>query len=225
MSPYLGILTCMTMCFATFGGFRFLLHARGIDYIQYFWITALYFFSAAAVTMLVFGSRMLEIARDFSWTPVVMLFFCMAALLAIHIVVPRLVAAPEAYFNTYPDRYYLRIDWRRFISKSADILAQQVFIILIVLFLRDAGLSLLQIPLVFFVLFGILHIPLIVSESGIWRWVFSGIVVVFSFGFPVLILTVHYGFVYTYLLHWLFYIVMSLSFWLCARRIPAWHEA
>lgn len=203
------------MCFAAFGGFRFFLHANGIGYIRHFLWTAGYFMLVAIITTLAFWDYIDRALQGFSTTPFIVLGIFIAVQAPIYIYLPRYFQEPTEYFETYPERCYLKIDWRRLVSKSMDILAQQVFIVLLIMFLRDAGLSLVQTIAAFAVLFGMLHVPLIASERGAWpSWLFAGIVAVFSIIFPILIIEVQYGFVYTYAIHWLFYMMMAAAFWM-----------
>lgn len=147
--------------------------------------------------------------------PFVMLGLFIFAQVLLHVFFPRFVRKPKEYFARYPDRYYLKIDLRRLVSKSMDIMAQQVFIVVLVLLLYEAGLSFYKLLVVFGILFALLHVPLIASERGAWpSWLFAGIVVLFSVIFPTLILTVPYGFIYTYMIHWSFYMSIAVIFWI-----------
>ncbi len=209
----------MALCFAAFGGFRYFLHSRGIGYINHFLITTTYFVSFAVCTSFLFREQIERVLADFSAVPLIVLTIFIAVQTVLVILVPAYIRKPVEYLAAHSDRYYLDIHWRRLIAKSADILAQQVFIVLIILFLREAGLSLLQTIFAFTVLFGILHIPLIASERGAWpSWLFAAIVVMFSIAFPILILSVPYGFVYTFMIHWLYYTVLAVGFWLYDAR-------
>lgn len=213
--PLSNILVCMILCNATWGFFYMGMHRKGVDYITHFLWTASYFLFVAVLVSFIFWGRLVLVLQDFTAIPFLALGVFMVGQVALYVYFPRHVSEPKKYFETHPDRYYLKIDWRRLVSKSMDILAQQVFIVLLVLFLQDAGLSFYQILLAFGVLFALLHVPLIANERGAWpSWLFAGIVVVFSAVFPMLILTVHYGFVYNYILHWLFYTTVAVSFWL-----------
>lgn len=213
--PLLNVVVCMLLCNATWGFFYMGMHRRGVDYVTGFLWTAGYFLFAAVFMSLIYWSRLVLVLQDFTAAPLLVLGIFMAGQGLLYVYFPKYIPEPKKYFERYPDRYYLKIDWRRLISKSMDILAQQVFIVLLVLFLQDAGLSFYQTLAVFGVLFALLHVPLIANERGAWpSWLFAGIVVVFSVVFPILILTVHYGFVYNYMLHWLFYTTVAVSFWL-----------
>lgn len=209
------IVLCMGICFATWGIFYNILHRKlGVNYTEHFWWTSVYFLSAGALVSLIFWQQVSEVLQDGARVPLIALSVFISALLVWSLYFPRLVREPKEYLDTYPDRYYLKIDWRRAIAKSTDIAAQQVFIVLLVLFLRDMGLSLYHILPWFLFLFSLLHIPLILSEWGKWpALLFAGAVIVFSCVFPVLILYVPYGFVYTFMIHWLFYILAATVFW------------
>jgi len=204
----------MALCFIAWGFFYLGLHRRGISYTEHFEITTLYFVCVGILIAALFWREVSHVVPAFSIIPFVFVAAFLFALILISIVVPKYVRTPVAYFTTYPDRYYLKLDWRRVISKSADIAAQQVFIVVLVVGLKDAGLTLPVLILYFFLLFALLHVPLIASERGRWpSLVFAGAVVAFSLLFPPLILFVPYGFIYTFLIHWIFYMTLALTFY------------
>jgi hypothetical protein len=205
----------MALCFTAWGLFYAGLYRKlGIDYTRRFLLTTGYFFTVAIIALVIFRQLLTPILTDISMPPLVTLTLFMIFQTILYVLLPRYIRKPEEYFNRYPDRYFLKIDWRRLISKSADIVAQQFIILVLVLSLHDAGIPLPQLCLLFGFLFMLLHIPLIASERGAWTsWLFATIVVVFSIIFPVLILTVSYGFIYNIVLHWLFYTVTAIVFW------------
>ena len=127
---------------------------------------------------------------------------------------------PKEYFEEYPQRQYLKIDLRRLFSKSIDILSQQVAVVLLVMFLGDAGLNLNQIILIFAVIFGLVHAPLIIIERGTWpSWYFTIFSILSAVVFPTLILKVQYGFVNSYIIHLVFYTLTATGFWILHRKI------
>lgn len=208
------IMVTLVLCYVAWGFFYIFLHRRGITYTEYFWWTTGYFITVGGVLSLLFWEFIIRILQNFAITPILVFGAFMLFQILLYIYIPKQVRGPKEYFLSYPDRYYLKIDWRRLISKSADIFAQQICIVLLVLFLHDIGLPFSQIVFWFGVLFMLLHVPLIMSERGQWpSWVFCAIVLVFSVVFPLLILYVPYGFIYNMILHWLFYTIMAVTFW------------
>lgn len=204
----------MALCYAGWGGFFFLFHRNGVDYTRHYIWTTLYFLGVGAIIATIFRIYLAPIVQQFSLLPFIVFGVFMLVQLFIYVYVPKYLKAPTEYFEKYPNRYYLKLDWRRLVSKSADIAAQQAFIVLLVVFLKDAGLPLVQILFWFCLLFLFLHIPLLASERGRWpMYLFGVVVIVFSIIFPILILYIPYGFIYNIILHWLFYTTVAVVFW------------
>lgn len=211
----LNIVSTMALCFLAWGLFYNLLHRKGVTYTRHFLWTTTYFLVVAMVMCAVFWRHLVPAIQGIALVPLMALVVFIAVQLVFFVYVPRRLREPCEYFEAHPDRYYLKIDWRRLVSKSADIAAQQVFIFLLIVFLREAGFSLYQIVASFTFLFALLHVPLIASEKGRWpSWLFAGAVLVFGVTFPPLILYTPYGFIYSYIIHWSFYMLTALIFWI-----------
>lgn len=210
----------MALCFVTWGVFYNVLFKRfGYGYTKGFVVTTAYFLSSAGVATVLFWDTLRLVLVDFSLMPLVALGIVMVVQLAVYTYMPSHVKRPDAYFAAHVDRYYVDIHWKRLVAKSADIVAQQVYIVLIVLFLQSFGLTLFGTVLWFGVLFALLHAGLVMAEWGKWpALLFGGAVVFFSIAFPILILTVPYGFAYNIILHWLFYTITATTFWLWHSR-------
>ncbi len=213
-TPFLNIAVTFALCYAAWGIFFVFLHPRGVNYTSRFLFTTGYFIGATALLALLFWSYLAEVLKAPQLLPLAGLALFMLAQLWWCKNAPHYIQESKTYLEQYPNRDYLSLNWRRLISKSADIANQQVFIILFVLFLNNLGLELYQLIIAFGILFALLHIPLFILEWGKWpMWLFGGAVVVFSLVFPPLILYVPYGFIYNIIIHWLFYTATATSFW------------
>ena len=191
------------------------MHKKNADYIQHFLLTAIYFLCVAIFTSLIFRDHIVRAIQNFTATPFIVLGFVILAHIILYIYIPKYLREPKEYFEKYPKRQYLKIDKRRLVSKSLDILSQQIFVVLLVMFLQDASLSLHQIIIAFAIIFGLVHAPLIVVERGTWpSWYFTVFSILSAIIFPTLILKVQYGFVYSYIVHWVFYTFTAVGFWL-----------
>jgi hypothetical protein len=210
----------MALCVATWGGFYHVLFRRfGLGYTKGFLITTAYFLVSAGVVSVIFWDTLKRVLVDVDALPLVVLGVFMLAQLALYVYIPQRLARPATYLTEHPDRYYLDISWRRLVSKSADIVAQQIYIVLMVLFLQELGLTLYATIVWFGVLFALLHAGLVIAEWGRWpALLFGSAVLGFSLVFPVLILLVPYGFVYNIMLHWLFYTITATTFWVWHNR-------
>ena len=204
--------------------FLLFLHKKGVDYIRRFLWTATYFLSVAVVTSLVFIDHIARILQNFTVTPLIVLGVVALVHIILYTYLPKYLQKPEDYFKKYPKRQYLTLDRKRLVSKSMDILSQQIVVILLVIFLQDAGLTLYQIIFAFAVIFGLVHAPLILVERGAWpAWYFAVFSIFSAVIFPVLILKVQYGFIYSYIVHWVFYTFTAVGFWIwynkCREKI------
>ncbi|MEK7544778.1 MAG: hypothetical protein AAB551_01470 [Patescibacteria group bacterium] len=209
------ILTWATIWIVSWGVFFWFMHKKNADYIQHFLLTAIYFLCVAIFTSLIFRDHIVRAIQNFTATPFIVLGFVILAHIILYIYIPKYLREPKEYFEKYPKRQYLKIDKRRLVSKSLDILSQQIFVVLLVMFLQDASLSLHQIIIAFAIIFGLVHAPLIVVERGTWpSWYFTVFSILSAIIFPTLILKVQYGFVYSYIVHWVFYTFTAVGFWL-----------
>jgi hypothetical protein len=94
-------------------------------------------------------------------------------------------------------------------TKSFEILYQQLMVILLLVWLRDAGLSLFSIALIFAGLFSAGHLPLLFFKKKNIGKLFVVSSLSSSLVFPYLILEIENGFALGYAVHWLFYIVAA----------------
>ena len=200
-------------------GIFFLYVYKRIDYIKHFVWTAVYFLAIAVITILIFKDHIFRIIQNFTSTPLVILGIVTLAHIALYFYIPKHYQEPKEYFERYPKRTFLTIDFRRMVSKSMDLFAQQVFIVLLASFLKDAGLSLVHIIATFAVIFGAVHAPLIIFERGWPTWYFTVFSILSAVIFPVLILKIHYGFVYSYIVHWVFYTLTAVVFWILYPKL------
>lgn len=198
---------------ATFGFFFLIFTSE--DYIKrYIWVSA-YFITAIIFNLFVFREQISRAFSDFTIVPLIVLVVVVALQIAMYYYLPKYFKKePTEYFKRYPKRSYLNFNFRRLTSKSTELVLQQLFIISLTLILNDASLSLTQIVITFAILFGIVHTPLIFIEKWWTSWYFVILSFVASALFPTLILKIKYGFVYGYIVHWVFYTLTTVWFWI-----------
>jgi len=200
-------------------GIFFLYIFKKVDYIKNFLFTSAYFLATALITISVFAGHIGRAIEGFVWPPIIALVVFLGVQICVFYFVPKYVREPRGYLENHPTRQFLHPNFRRLFSKSFDILAQQVFVLLLVMFLQDASLALGQIILFFAIIFGAVHVPLIMIDRGAWQsWFFSIFSVISAFVFPVLIAKIHYGFVYSYIVHWSFYLITTTVFLVWQER-------
>ncbi|MDB5237360.1 MAG: hypothetical protein JWL88_462 [Parcubacteria group bacterium] len=219
MSPVAVLISSLIIWTVAWGVFGYCALMRGTNYVRGYVKTTIYFLTVGACTAALFWRSLSSFIQPIQWQAVGILIVFMSLQLCLYMILFRKFPRDADYFLQYPMREYLSVNPRRLVSKSADIFAQQVFIVLIIISLRNIDLSLTQVTLWFGLLFALMHIPPIAREWGEWpALTFSGAVVLFSALFPTIILTVPYGFIYTFIIHWLFYTGIAIGFWYLRAR-------
>lgn len=112
------------------------------------------------------------------------------------------------------------MDYRFLIAKSFDILFQQILFLSLLVSLKGLLVQNSLIILICGVIFGTVHLPLLVIKHNALAIYF----VIFSFFagilFSYLILFLPYGFIYAYILHWSFYIFIGvvINIWFMKKK-------
>lgn len=96
------------------------------------------------------------------------------------------------------------------LSKSAEILFQQVCVFLLISALYVMYPDITLTAIAYGIVFAALHIPILVF-LGRLGWLFVGGAALSALFFPYTILMFENGFVYSYVLHWCFYIVVFFA--------------
>lgn len=213
----LNITLLLILWICVWAGAFYILIPQGVNYLERSWIFALYFLGAAAIGYLLFQS---EIQTVLTMDALPIFPFALLAAVVIIIVgtyrttkkhIPK--PAEAEFIPNGPNPYFLTLDNRYIVSKSCEILFQQFVIAVLVILLLRSGLSLWQTMATFAVLFGVVHLPLLRTGNRFWGWYFTLFAIGSSVVFPPLISKVPYGFVYTYIIHWMFYTVSGVFFW------------
>jgi predicted membrane protein len=126
----------------------------------------------------------------------------------------KFLKRPIRFLEKYSHISYLRLDYRYLISKSFEIFFQQILIVSLVFMLKNNGFDLFWTTIVFAFLFGFGHIPMIRLEKSFFGIFVFIAAIISSFLFPFLILSFQYGFIYTYIAHWLFYTNSGVLYWI-----------
>lgn len=120
---------------------------------------------------------------------------------------------------------FIKLDYRYLASKTCEIMFQQTCIIILVLLLEKAGLSLIQIMVSFSLLFSLAHFPLLLTGQHSWALYYIIFSALSGFIFPPLILKLPSGFIYSFIVHWLFYTLAGVGFWIYFNRQVRKHGA
>lgn len=191
---------------------EFLFNRLKIDYVKRYVLTAVYFLFATFITWTLFPS-VSGLFRELSFYDLVILIFFFIINIVIYHITPMLLTKPLLFLKKFPFHQWLSLDYRFMFSKSFEILFQQFAIGALVVKLGEVGLTPGGIVLFFAIFFALVHAPLIWLDNLEWGLYFTFSALLSAVAFPVLILTFSNGIVWSYIVHWLFYTVSSIVFW------------
>lgn len=223
---YDGIFIWFTLWFLFWWGFIYILRRQGVDHLRHYGYAAAYFLAAAATIVYIFADYFKELAllkpaqsalaqaSGFNELPFFWILVLFAADIVVYHALRRARFGQMEFIAHHPHTEFLAINDRYLISKSAEIVFQQTLIVLLALILRDAGLGLNGIRLIFAIVFTLAHLPLLFIDGWEIGSFFITAAAAASIFFPALILGTHYGFVYSFMLHQAFYVVSGTMFWL-----------
>ncbi len=191
---------------------------HGISYTKGFWKTSLYFLGAIFLPLIFFGDKINSIVQIDNNFPTFTILATFLFTLVIYYVAPKILKRPNNLIRNSPNAFFLLLDFRYLISKTFEIIFQQVGIIILIVILLELELSLSMIIFMFAILFGGAHIGLFKTEGKFWGSYFFIFSIFSAFLFPILILNVNYGFIYAFIVHWIFYIISGVVFWIYEPR-------
>ena len=190
--------------------------AHGINYIDRFPVTAGYFSVLSAAIVLIFRDTFAGFAGHVTPAPFVVLASAVLAQIFLYRVAAGRLERPDELIRRNPREMFLTLDFRYLFSKSAELMFQQVMIVLLVwLGWRQTG-NVIGATVVFGTVFALGHLPLLAlfgDQSGRFARMYIGAALASALVFPVLILEVDFGFVYTYIIHSLFFTLLGIWFW------------
>lgn len=179
--------------------------------------SSVYFLFWSIVLFLVFEPWLTGLVDDFNIAPIIILVLLFLGSGFTYYLLKHKLKPPKKLMKRYPKEKFLTLSYRYLFSKSFDILFQQMAVITAVIMLAKAGVDFTTLTIGFALVFGFLHARIVQKEGNIgWIYViastFAGLI------FPFIILNIDYGFVYTYILHWMYYLLLGVYFWIKSQR-------
>jgi hypothetical protein len=183
------------------------------DYIKNYKLVSLYFIIISFLALYYFRDIIYPIYKQINIFILIFLFVLILPNLNFYDFIKKRFKKPLQFFEKYSKLPFLHLDKRYLVSKSLEILYQQILIVILVFILKDLSINIFMITFVFAVLFGFGHLAaLVLYKSFFGKLVFIASIFA-SLIFPYLILNFRYGFVGTYLLHLYFYTSSGILFW------------
>jgi hypothetical protein len=210
------IVVWLAIWFAVWRIFYGPMAGRQINYVDRYPWTCVYFLGLAVLVVFLFRGTLTPPVEDVTAGPVAVLAGTILVQVLLYYLAVRYLRRPVQLIEDNPREMFLRFDYRYLVSKSFEVLFQQVMVVLVVMMAWKQTGSLVKTVIIFAVVFALAHLPLLKiygSQTGVFAKIYLAASLVSAVIFPVVILKVNLGFVYTYAVHSMFFTVLALWFW------------
>ena len=197
--------------------FIYYLEPQGIDYISNYLLTAIYFLLVIVGLTTFFGKELDGYVDEFSPRDLLVMIFFSIAVVAIYFFVTIWVDGNQVDIikKSLPDM--LQLDPRFLVTKAFEIMFQQTFFMISIYYLFNNNVSKNKDMLLFGLYAMLIHIPILFVPSSMGKILFA---VSFFAGliFSYCITVSKKGFIYSYMIHFGFYVLLAAVFWLGGAR-------
>lgn len=191
----------------------YLLSNRKMDYSVNWKKTSVFFFVFSILQIAVFYKDLgIAIGRGSLAGPILVFVIVFAAAMLIYKNIKILIPYYKNAFEDDGTIHFAKFDFRYLCSKSFEILYQQIAVALLCSWLYKSNLNILYIIILFAIFFSLGHLPLLFYAKKRVALYFFVSAWAGSIVFPILILDVDWGIIYSYSSHWCFYIFSGLLF-------------
>lgn len=195
------------------------LKSWGVDYIKRFQLMIWYFVVVMSLIVWYFWSDFLPyLSVEFQLLPFAFLAAMFLVNYLLYDFIKLFYQEPTQYFSTHPNSNFLKLNKSYLLTKAFELAFQQLLILLLIIWLKNDGLDLWQIVAVFSVIFGLGHLYLLKMNGRFFGTIFTISSMFSAIFFPTLILLVDWGFVYSYICHSFFYMIIVFAFWYMKDR-------
>lgn len=196
-------------CWVVIKGIFYAFSNRGYLYIQQYKAITLYFTFSSLIVYWLFQKDIQFFMLSVSSQDVLLLLIFFLSITSIYLISPLLFTKKQLTSNALA---LTKMDLRYLFAKSFEIVFQQLLILALVGMLKQLRVDDLVIYMTFSLLFGLLHLPLMKIRGKHFGLYFSCAACISGFFFPYLILHFSSGYIYSYMLHWGFYIVTGMGY-------------
>ncbi len=213
MDPWLSVIIVALSYLCGMGVYNYFIIPLGATYYRNALVSFLYYLSASILLLKFFGASYIEAYTGMRQGAQIAL----AALTLALLITPQILKR----FSSYPriSREYPRIATLSFrypfvLAKTGEIMFQQICVVLLVFALADIYTSISVIAVSYALVFGAMHAPLFLVLRARFAVAFTLAAFASGFVIPPLVLLVEGGVMYSFVLHWSFYIALAYFIYL-----------
>lgn len=217
MNLAIDILVWILLWIITFGTFYFMTK-RGVTFNKRYGLLILFFLFFSFLAIYSFKDILASLKSSFTLAPFLIFVFIYVITIVLYHFSHKSLQRPALLIERYPHQHIIKMDYSYLVSMPFHVLFQQIMVLIMVLWLSKQNYSLFEIIFYFMLIFGLLHVFAMIPNGRIFGTYYLIASLIGAFIFPILILKVNYGFVYSYIVHFSFYSISSVLFWLFADK-------
>lgn len=204
------IIDLISICIVLFIGFIVFtfLSSQKLNHIKNYKRVSLLFFYATTILFFLYLNDIKSYFAIFSFVPLFLLLFFYFGLFLVYRLMKRYVDPTIVEKLEARKVYFASISYRYIIYKSFDIVFQQMSIVCVLVFLKNLHIVYPLLVTLFAVSFAISHLFMF-QRGSLIGILFMGSAFFGGLTFP-LLLNFQYGIIYTFILHWMFYITLGV---------------
>jgi len=192
----------------------FFLRVKGFDYTSHPIIISAAFLIASLIILLLFFCHYAIFKTKFNWVPFAILFGSICFAFGGFYLISNIFAAPQTNLDISKFDSFFDVSYAYLFVKLFDILFQQMLIVLLAAFLIENKASVSKSILFFVVLFLVVHLPILFTWNSLVGLYYLSAAVAAGIIFPLLIEKLKYGFIYSFIVHYLFYVLSGFCVWI-----------
>ncbi len=204
------------------GFVAYYLNKKNINHENNPWLISTYFVFSSLIIILSFNKYLSFWQEKLENKDILILFCFFIILFFIFLFVNKFAKKPEKVKLILLERKnmtFLNFSFSQFFTRSFDLLFQQILILVLISIPLNNNYNYWEITLIVALFYGFLgHIGFILSSDYLIGILLSFISIIGGIIFVFLILEVKHGIVFSYIVHWFFYLVIISSFWISSSK-------
>lgn len=200
--------------FLGMGFYNIFLTKRGFNLVDGWPIVTVYYLIFTLIAYIFFKDNLNYInLQNLRISSFIILSFIILAT-ALYSLIPKYKKVPIKTIKANPTSQVIKLDKRYLVSKSAEILFQQIMIWSLLGLMLANNIPTIHIPIVFGLFFGLCHVPIIITANEPASYMFLIGSFLGGFMFANILLYSKQSIVLSYVFHWSFYLIFGPAIWI-----------
>ncbi|MBU0466861.1 MAG: hypothetical protein KJ718_02295 [Nanoarchaeota archaeon] len=192
----------------------FALRIKGFDYTTHPVIISFAFLFSSIIVFSIFFRHYFVFKTKFNWIPFAVLAVSILVAFSGFYLISNNYEIPQTLLDISKLDSFFDMSYEYLFAKLFDILFQQTLIVLLAAFLVENKAGIRKSIFFFVILFFIVHLPVLFTWNSMVGLYYLTASVAAGIIFPLLIEKLKYGYIYSYIIHYGFYVISGFLIWI-----------